>query len=165
MWFRLMSWSPQAIPGHLIIMSLFLQFWYLWYCVLWPLAVVPQGPLVTRDNRWWLFTHWYLLGVAAIVLLVTRMDINDRRRLSPDEKNFKRRMKTPVQLEALERVYAGMPTTAFWCHQLPPYAFESLKVIQVQQCEIIHQFLERISATYLSPSSVWFRGPLPCRGS
>ena len=31
----------------------------------------------------------------------------DRRRLSPDDSNFKRRMKTPVQLEALEKVYAG----------------------------------------------------------
>lgn len=85
--------------------------------VLWLQGIIGGGS----------FTHLYLLGVAATVLLVTRMDINDRRRLSPDEKNFKRRMKTPVQLEALERVYAGMPTTAFWCHQLPPYAFESLK--------------------------------------
>ncbi|KAG0573424.1 hypothetical protein KC19_VG177600 [Ceratodon purpureus] len=34
------------------------------------------------------------------------MEFVDRRRLSPDDSNFKRRMKTPVQLEALERVFA-----------------------------------------------------------
>lgn len=32
----------------------------------------------------------------------------ESRRLSPEDNNFKRRMKTPVQLEALERVYAGL---------------------------------------------------------
>lgn len=46
--------------------------------------------------------------MAAAFLLEVRMDYEDRRRSSPDEKNFKRRMKTPVQLEALERVYAGV---------------------------------------------------------
>ncbi|CAK9859021.1 unnamed protein product, partial [Sphagnum jensenii] len=34
------------------------------------------------------------------------MASEERMRLSPEETNFKRRMKTPVQLEALERVYA-----------------------------------------------------------
>lgn len=34
------------------------------------------------------------------------MELVDRRRLSPDDHNLKRRMKTPVQLEALERVFA-----------------------------------------------------------
>lgn len=35
------------------------------------------------------------------------MEFIHRRSMSPEDQNFKRRMKTPVQREALERVYAG----------------------------------------------------------
>jgi hypothetical protein len=52
-----------------------------------------------------LLSFWNF-SVAVFFLPESMMASEERMRLSPEETNFKRRMKTPVQLEALERVYA-----------------------------------------------------------
>ncbi len=53
--------------------------------------------------------------MAVFILPESMMASEERMRLSPEETNFKRRMKTPVQLEALERVYAGAVTLHTFC--------------------------------------------------
>jgi hypothetical protein len=61
-----------------------------------------------------LLSFWNF-SLAVFLSLESMMASEERMRLSPEETNFKRRMKTPVQLEALERVYAGAVTAHTCC--------------------------------------------------
>jgi hypothetical protein len=82
------------------------------------------------------------------------MELVDRRRLSPDDSNFKRRMKTPVQLEALERVFAGTDTYYFLCtfRQLNVRRFvRSISMFLMLLLFLVHVFAER---PYLWPDAM-----------